>query len=87
MEDDSKGSFDNLQEAAVADKTAVQSVLSKTWLWISTIWQGAAKLVFTSIKLHLIKWSNSPEFPIVCWTIPGIAFCCVNKLRQLTEIW
>lgn len=29
MEDDSKGSFENLQEAAVADKKAVQSVLSK----------------------------------------------------------
>lgn len=30
MEDVSKGSFKNLQEAAVADKMAVQSVLSKT---------------------------------------------------------
>lgn len=29
--------FENLQEAAVADKTALQSVLSKTRLLISTI--------------------------------------------------
>lgn len=56
---------------------------------LSLIWHGAAKLVFTNINwhyLHLIKRNSSPEFPITCWAFPGIVFCCVNKLRQLTEI-
>lgn len=53
-------------------------------------YEAAAKLVFCSINwpyLHLINWSSSPEFPIVCWTFPGIVFCCLDKLGQLAEIW